>query len=98
MNVERVVNTWTVQVQPIAVEGSHHIKCVRINVSDDYEIRSAVYPPGKRRQGDSVHMHVHEVVRPGFCRLMQECKNLVAGDVDEETIVQTLGTETDAAV
>lgn len=38
--------------------------------------------------------HVHEVVRPEFCRLMQECKNLVAG----ETIMQTLGKETDAAV
>lgn len=87
------------KVQPIAAEGSRRIKCVRINVSDDYEIRSAVYPPGKRRQRDSVYVHVHEVVlRPGFCRLMQECKNLVAGDVDEKTIVQMLGKETDAAV
>lgn len=98
MNVERVVNTWTVQVQPIAVEGSRRIKCVRINVSDDYEIRSAVYPPGKRRQRDSVYVHVHEVVCPGSWGLMQECKNLVAGDVDEETIMQKLGKETDAAV
>lgn len=32
-----------VQVQPMAA-----VQCVRINVSDDYEIHCAVCPPGKR--------------------------------------------------
>lgn len=66
----------------MAVEGACCIKCARINVNNDYEICSAE----KRRQKDSQH-HVY----------VQERKNLVVAHADEETTVQMLRKETDAA-